>query len=285
LIPLMSSAEAATHAAQIVPNFTPPPTPDLSNLLGGAVDLAAVAVGDTVSLIGILTTEDTTAVVTNAEGSSVRLDLPVALAEPLLNKRVYVVGIVTSLEGGIRLQLVTIQEVTEAPTLSAVVDLPFEVTAEGTAEALPGVENVRLALNLTALAAYDQLVEQISDQLGERQWISVSGNPGIGWSFSFYAANDSSVIIYNVLLDGSVQIQPGIPPLGAAEIFALDRAALTVDSDRVLELYTTNGGTDEPETLVFLLRAIDAQSAQWSVLNVEGQTQLAVDAISGTVAR
>ncbi len=280
-----SDAESATQAALIAPNFTPPPTTDAVALMGDS-DLSAAAVGDTVSMIGILTVEGEAVIVTNDEGSSLRINIPAPMAETLVDKQVYVAGVVASTEGGITLHLLTIREMVEATAGAPVVLPSFDVTPESTPETLEIVTvDMQLGANLSALTAYDQLIGQIAGQLGNRVWISSYGSPSAGWSFDFYDAADQSVVIYLVLPDGTVQRQAGIPPLGVTEVFALDRASLVVDSDDLLETYAESGRTDEVETLVLLLQAVDEDSAQWSILDVEGLPLLVVDAISGDVVR
>jgi hypothetical protein len=280
-----SAEENATLNAQLVPGFTPQATTDIAGL-SGTLDLTSVAMGDTISLVGTLTIEETSVVVTDSNGSRVIIDMPIAMSELLVGKEVYIVGIVASTDGDVTLQLLTIQELVPLPTVGDLV-LPSDMTAESTVQALPTMAvDVRLGANLTALATYDQLIGQIGGtQLGDRQWSSISGNPTGGWSFSFYSETDNSVIIYNVLTDGSLQNQIGIPPLDGAEVIPLSRDTITIDSDRLLELYVENGGDEDLNTVVLLLQATDADTIHWSVLSIEGLTVFTVDAVSGEVVQ
>ncbi|MFN8376867.1 MAG: hypothetical protein U0694_28840, partial [Anaerolineae bacterium] len=278
-----SADDNATQAAQVVPVFSPEPTTDMT-ALSGASSLSAAAVGATLSIFGTLTIENSLVVVTTEAGERAVLDMPVDLAQMMAGNTVYVVGVVTSTEGSTTLQLTSIQEMAAPP--AAVFATPnAEAATTDTGPALPTfAPDLRLAENLTALDAYDQLIGQIAgDALGARQWISTSGNPSAGWSFSFYNEADNTVLIYTVLPDGTVLNQLGIPPVDTQQIFALDRASLTLDSDRLLEIYTENGGADALESLVLLLQAVDAETSHWEILDAEGVTQFTLDAVSGDI--
>jgi hypothetical protein len=269
-----------------IPGYTPQPTTDIASL-SGTLDLTGVATGDTISLVGTLTLDEGKVLVTDTNGSRVVIEIPTEMTQMMVDQQVYVVGIVSSTEGDVHLQLLTIQTL-DAPQV-AVPDLlnGSDLTPESTSEPLPTIAaDLRLEANLSALAAYDQLIGQIGGaQLGDRQWILLSGNPSAGWAFSFYSPTENNVVIYNVLPDGTLQNQAGIPPFEGVEVFPLDREALTVDNDRVIELYTENGGDEDLETVVLLLQATDADTAHWTILDVEGVTVFTVDAASGDVVR
>jgi hypothetical protein len=277
--------ESGTQNAPVIPGFTPQATTDIASL-SGTLDLAGVAVGDTISLVGTLTIDEGNRVlVTDTNGSRVVIEIPAEMTQTMVNQQVYVVGIVASTEGDVNLQLLTIQALVESSISIEDSLAGSELTPESTSDALPTIAaDVRLGANLSALPAYDQLIGQIGGAtLGDRQWISLSGNAGAGWSFGFYSVADNSVAIYNILPDGTLQNQLGIPPLEGTEVFPLDREVLTIDSDRVVELYTENGGDEDLETIVLVLQAIDAATIHWTVLDVEGQTIFTVDAASGDV--
>jgi len=121
--------------------------------------------------------------------------------------------------------------------------------------------------NLTALEAYDAVVEAFADDLGERSWIIARGSNASGWSFEFYSETDDTTITYSVDPEGAVRRTPASPslPLPGMVITPIDRELIVVDSDEVIASATTAGGP--PVTDLMLLLSASGDAIQWTALS------------------
>lgn len=292
-----STQDMATQVAAIAPYYTPDPSVENNTFVNSDIGFENLAVGDTISFLGILHVDDTTlsshVTIILENNSIVQVVTPVDIVRPLDGRQVYISGTVVSVGDVIIVEPSAVNEITQTitptytvlavPTLElneAIAEASAEVTSVATISPFGEIE---ISPALTALRTFDELQPHIANSTIGQELIAISGNMSTGWSFTYYSSVSDDTMIYIVTPQGALQTMAGFPPVANEQFFPIDPRLLIVDSDRVAELYSQSGGQLDPTTLVFLLHAISNTTPKWTLLNAQGELLLTVDAISGDV--
>jgi hypothetical protein len=139
---------------------------------------------------------------------------------------------------------------------------------------------IELGEDLTALQAYDALVDALSEDLDDWEWVSLAGNSDTGWTLEFHWAEDDVFTIYHIDTGGSVRVSDQIPrdalPMFLDEtLFPIDRARVLLDSDNALE---EAAALDVPPLdfgTLLVLRAESETEINWII---EGMELIIIDA-------
>ncbi|MDX1995620.1 MAG: hypothetical protein SF029_24765 [bacterium] len=121
--------------------------------------------------------------------------------------------------------------------------------------------------NLTALAAYDALIEEISGEVEGRVLTIIRGSQATGWTFDFYSEEEDNNVSYMVSPDGTAlrgPVSPALPLPGVGNI-PLDREQIVVDSDDVVAFAQSAGGPPTPDVQMVLNAT--AEGVRWSTIS------------------
>lgn len=263
---------AETTPESSLPPVDPPPVPEITQEPGttsqnlppvpgsggtfpvesdAVSDFSTLAEGDSVFVVGTVVIEDEVPFIEDENGLRLELQAPLAMAMGIEGQPIQVSGEIISGENG----LIITANAMSVPSLEGdvpgstsgvdVIENP-EATAPVTLpEGLPPIQveegevlEFQLDPELTLLAAYDALVAELPDELGEDvTWMRASGSPSAGWVFDFSDdTEDGRQTRYLVSPEGEVRVLviAGTAPIPEMETPAIDRSQIVVDSDDVL---------------------------------------------------
>lgn len=250
---------------------SPAPTLAGSDLL---TPLEDVVIGDTVSIIGLLSIEgDTVFVETDdASYSIVQVNAPLAVVETLATSSVRVTGVVQSLPADDGEYLVM--------SVSSVMDLG---TQSEVIPSLPGgapqVNDFTLDEGTSPLAAVEVLLSERDALQLER----IEGAIGSVWSIRIKEPDADTSETYNLQPSGSLVPLPALPA-GPANIGAgadsFDPTDITVTLDDLVALIETELPDETPEALRIVLFN-DGEQIAWLVSDIVATPLLKVDATTG----
>jgi hypothetical protein len=241
----------------------PPPAPTAPTEF--VEDFSSLTPGEQVAISGeIIVPQDETdesgqpiAVIADGKGNEVRVLLPPPVVMQYEGQRVRLMGNVLEPEeeeGRLRIQPIS----------------PIDTGAEATEEAAGGppveLQIIQLEPDLTALQAYDALIEELGDDLDDLDWISLVGNQASGWTITFYDPATDTNSAYTIYGDGTVQVAEMLPfalqPV--VDNIPLDRARIVVDSDQVVEMIDDQGGPLVATEVLLTLQATSAETIEWT---------------------
>lgn len=249
-------------------------------------DFSTLSIGDSELVSGILSIVDGTdaqvAVLTGEDGSLLEVDTPLAMTEPMVDQQVDMFGEIVAASGGTDAEFAIVPTaITAAGGLG--LDAPTNNTdgsvppvADDNAPPFPGavlgeeVLDIELDSDLTALQAYDALVESLGDALDRVYWFSATGSEGSGWTFEFIDDEAQTLTRYTVNNDGQVTRSEPVPsvPLAEDESLALDREQIVVDSDVVTAQLEDTSNTPFGAPLITL--AVSAEGGiDWIIVGPE----------------
>ena len=218
-------------------------------------DFSGLSVGESLLVSGILNivdgnidgTDTQVAVLTDETGVTLEIDTPLGMTQPMEGQQVDMFGEIVEASAGSGAEFRIIpNSITAANGLG--LDAPTGNTGDtppapgnGDAPNFPGaltseeVLEFEFESDLTALQAYDALVEELADSLEGTFWFSVTGSETSGWTFEFINPDEQSLTRYTVNIEGQVTRSGGLPatPIGENEDLAIDRELVVVDSDAV----------------------------------------------------
>lgn len=304
--PTETSVEATPElsAAAQTPEATPGPLdlagPTLQSDAGSEMlppisaieDFGALEVGDSGVFVGLLSIEDDgTILVTDDAGVSIEmaLDAPVLVTD-FDGVEIQATGVIDEpREGSDRLRLLPstfgAAVTAEMTPMAGMPDFLAEVTPTVPDFLLSGpspqmeVLDFQLEEDLTALEAYDALIEEIGEDVAGLTWFEISGSAGTAWVVRFYDEENATTNDYRVERDGSVGTQTTqVPLLGNLPIFPIERERVVVDSDDLVpdaEATPEPGGPPvglPPVDSLLTLRAPDEERIEWVIQDVEIRT-------------
>lgn len=130
------------------------------------------------------------------------------------------------------------------------------------------VLDVQLDADLSALQAYDALIEVVAESITGHEWFVLSGNLELGWTLEFIDVETNSTQLYTVLPDGSVQVIASgnfVPP--GTEVYLLDRDLIVVDSTDLLVVDSEDTGGPPLGTPVLILQGGVEGQMIWTIQN------------------
>lgn len=134
------------------------------------------------------------------------------------------------------------------------------------------VLDVQLDADLTALQAYDALVEVVAEAIAGYEWFVLSGNLELGWTLEFIEVETNSTQLYTVLPDGSVQVLASgnfVPP--GTEVYLLDRELIVMDSADLPVVDLQEAGGPPLGAPVFVLQGVVDGQMIWTIQNSGAQ--------------
>ena len=138
--------------------------------------------------------------------------------------------------------------------------------------------------NLTALEAYDAILPEIEEAVGDAPLVLISGSRDLGWRVTFYQEDDDLLIAYNVRPDGLVVHLPDAPPEFPEQMISFERTDIEVDSDEAEAVAAENGleiGEGPGGAPLMFLQADPLGTVVWLVTSTLSPGAVTVDAVSG----
>lgn len=137
--------------------------------------------------------------------------------------------------------------------------------------------------NLTALEAYDAILPEIEEVVGNAVLVLITGSRDLGWRVTFYQEDADLLIAYNVGPDGIVVHLPDAPPEFPEQIIPFERADIEVDSDEAEASAAENGleiGEEPGGAPLMFLQADPLGTVVWLVTSTLSPGAVTVDAAS-----
>lgn len=162
--------------------------------------------------------------------------------------------------------------------------LPPDESSLPTPTSLPPLFEVEA--NLPALAAFDAAWPQLEEQVGEADWIALTGSRSFGWLASFYDRDNEQILAFNINPDGNViALPPEAPDFMTEDAAPLNRQELAVDSDEAEQIAAEQGlaVSDETSPPLLFLRGVTEGNPSWLVTSTQDAGSILVDAITGEI--